>query len=150
MERIILQSCNLLKRNNLYDKRINLYLCIIKMVRLFGILLIVLWGLILTPRTSYAMRVEPAPMSCTHSTDQQGSTACCEKNLDQQDIADDTCNDTCKSCLCHCPTLNLSPLIPTSYTVVCTPYFAITRNYYDIKIYISSGFHSIWLRPKIG
>jgi hypothetical protein len=88
-------------------------------------------GFFLTPTLTYV---------CGKSVEKT-EKSCCKKETSKSDK-----KDCCKN---HCPTAPLAIVLP----------FVTEMKYYNIflekvtiaytEIYISSGFHSIWLPPKI-
>ena len=109
-------------------------------------------GFFLTPTLTYACG-KPAEKTekacCKKETSQTEKKDCC-KSHSQNDKNDDGCGGKCKNPSCHCPTALLTIALP----------FVTEMKYHNIflekvtiaytKTYVSSGFHSIWLPPKIG
>lgn len=121
------------------------------MARQFFIGIIVILGFFLTPTLTYACgkSVEKTEKSCCKKETSKSDKKDCCKNHSQKDKNDDDCDGKCKNSSCHCPTAPLAIVLP----------FVTEMKYYNIflekvtiaytEIYISSGFHSIWLPPKI-
>ena len=109
-------------------------------------------GFFLTPTLTYACG-KPAEKTekacCKKETSQTEKKDCC-KSHSQNDKNDDGCGGKCKNPSCHCPTAPLTIALP----------FVTEMKYHNIflekvtiaytETYISSGFRSIWLPPKIG
>lgn len=122
------------------------------MTRQISILLIVMLGFFLTPTLTYACgkSVEKTEKSCCKKETSKSDKKDCCKNHSQKDKNDDDCDGKCKNSSCHCPTAPLAIVLP----------FVTEMKYYNIflekvtiaytETYISSGFRSIWLPPKIG
>ncbi len=122
------------------------------MTRQISILLILMLGFFLTPTLTYACG-KPAEKTekacCKKETSQTEKKDCC-KSHSQKDKNDDCCGGKCKNPSCHCPTAPLTIALP----------FVTEMKYHNIflekvtiaytETYISSGFRSIWLPPKIG
>ena len=121
------------------------------MTRQIYILLIVMLGFFWTPTLAYACgkTAEKTEKSCCDKLTSQPKDKDCCKSHSKKDKNDDDCDGKCKNPACHCPTapfafaLTLDAgmknhiLVPEKLTIGYT------------HSYISSGFHSIWLPPKI-
>ena len=96
-------------------------------------------GFFLTPTLTYACG-KPAEKTekacCKKETSQTEKKDCC-KSHSQKDKNDDCCGGKCKNPSCHCPTAPHNIFLG-KVTIAYT------------ETYISSGFRSIWLPPKIG
>lgn len=121
------------------------------MTRQISILLIVMLGFFLTPTLTYACgtKAEKTEKSCCKKETSKSDKKDCCKSHSQKDKNDDDCNGKCKNPSCHCPTAPLTIVLP----------FVTEMKYHNIflekvtiaytETYISSGFRSIWLPPKI-
>lgn len=109
-------------------------------------------GFFLTPTLTYACgkSAEKTEKSCCKNETSKSDKKDCYKSHSQKDKNDDFCGGKCKNPYCHCPTAPLTIALP----------FVTEMKYHNIFLekvtitytvtYISSGFRSIWLPPKIG
>lgn len=122
------------------------------MTKQIYILLIALLGFFLTPTLTYACgksHTKTEKSCCDKKTSQTDKKDCCKNKSSHNQKDNDNCGGKCGNSSCHCPTAPLAIVLP----------FVTEMKYYNIflekvtiaytEIYISSGFHSIWLPPKI-
>lgn len=122
------------------------------MTRQISIMLIVVLGFFLTPTLTYACgksHTKTEKSCCDKKTSQTEKKDCCKNHTDNNQN-NDGCGGKCKNASCHCPTPPLTIALP----------FVTEMKYHNIflekvtiaytETYISSGFRSIWLPPKIG
>lgn len=119
--------------------------------RFYIVFTLLLFGFLLTPMTSFA---------CESKTEK----SCCKKEISEKKDKKDCCNtkDSSKkdkSCGGKCGHSNCTSASPVNFSLI--PYFNIefknnnfdfTLNkskFYHSETFISSGFTSVWLIPKI-
>ncbi|MBA3283786.1 MAG: hypothetical protein H0U27_01830 [Nitrosopumilus sp.] len=105
----------------------------------------------MTPILSYACGTmsENMEKSCCKTETAQADKKDCCNNSHSNKNNDDGCGGDCKDPSCHCPSINISIVLPFFSELACKDYFVEKQNFFEIETYISSGFHSIWLLPKI-
>lgn len=109
-------------------------------------------GFFLTPTLTYACgtNTEKTEKSCCEKgTSKTDKKDCCKKDHSQKDKNDDGCGGKCKNPSCHCPTLNFTIALPFVSELKHRISFVEKQSILYTETYISSGFHSIWLPPKI-
>lgn len=122
------------------------------MTKHFYILLIVILGFFLTPTLTYAFgsKFEKTEKTCyTTEASQSYTKDCCKKSHPHKDKTNDGYNGKCKDSLCHCPSINFNIVISVVPEMIFKNHFVAKQNLFNTKSYISSGFYSIWLLPKI-
>ena len=108
-------------------------------------------GFFLTPTLTYACGKSAEKTEkpcCKKETSQTEKKDCC-KNHSDNDKNNDGCGGKCKNPFCHCPT---APLTIAVHFVTETKNHNILLEKLSIaytQSYVSSGFRSIWLPPKI-
>ena len=130
-----------------YNKIIN-YLCLVK--RFAQIFLLVSVGFFLMPNQSYAHNSKSTENYCRECQKNQdcsnSDNACClehHSNKNQKNGCEGNCNHSG----CHCPTCNV-PLLNNGRT---QKHYVLkkTNKYHLFDFVLSSGFHSVWIPPKI-
>lgn len=122
------------------------------MTRQISILLIVMLGFFLTPTLTYACgkSAEKTEKSCCKNETSKSEKKDCCKSHSQNDKNDDGCGGKCKNPSCHCPTTPPTIALPFVSKEKQNILFIEKQNIPYTETYISSGFLSIWLPPKIG
>lgn len=134
------------------------------MINQFRILLL-LSGFFLMPAWSYACGTgtDKTEMSCCEQgqTDQScceqetvtGAEACCSSQEPGEETCDSRCGGACGQGSCHCPIVHSSFALPVfSFELEHNKsrYFLQKVKFHEKEFYLSSGFYSVWLPPKIG
>ena len=107
-------------------------------------------GFFLTPTLTYACgkKSEKTEKSCCEKgTSQNDTKECCKKSHSQDNKNDNGCGGQCGNPSCHCPTVNIT--LPFVSEVKHNLFYVEKLSIYYTETYISSGFRSIWLPPKI-
>jgi hypothetical protein len=115
------------------------------MTKKFYILLLVTLGFLMGPMLSFAHETKQE-MSCCKK--ESTVNDCCEKKKSNK--KEHNCDTSCLGNSCGCPTVYCSSL--AYYESEKKSLFSFserTQNHYYSEIFISSGFRSIWLPPKI-
>ena len=109
------------------------------MSKKFYILLLVVLGFFMMPSVAFA---------CGTKTEQKN---CCKKENTSNESSHDGCNGACKDLSCNSSTvyMGLTSLFHTELNSQLFSFSTEKQNYYYSEIFISSGFRSIWLPPKI-
>src|SRR5690606_33298235 len=120
------------------------------MKRQYYILFIVLFGFFLTPTLSFACsnpteKTEKACCEKENPTDQKKD--CCKKGHSQNNSDGHDCDGNFTHSLCHCPGFHCNVVFPSTSNEHIQ--FVLKQNFTDIEAYISSGFYSSWIPPKI-
>ncbi|CAN5377874.1 hypothetical protein BH09BAC1_BH09BAC1_18100 [soil metagenome] len=117
------------------------------------ILLIVMLGVFMTPVLSYACgtgSVKTEKSCCKKGTSQSVKMDCCETKQAHKDNSDEGCHGDCKNPYCNCPALNFSTTLSYISDSNGNISFFERQSIYHEETSTSSGFHSIWIPPKIG
>jgi hypothetical protein len=125
------------------------------MSRFFYIAIISVFGFFLIPSQSYACgtkSVKTEKSCCKKSkTEKNSKKDCCKKNNSKSDKEDKGCDGRCNNSNCSCSTVHFAFALPFYAEIKAKTYFAEnkkTKLYYN-ENYLSDGFVSIWLPPKI-
>ena len=116
-----------------------------------SILLIVLLGFFLIPTQTFAcgQSTEKIEKSCCEKeTSKSDDKDCCKENS-HKDASDDGCEGKCKDASCHCPSISISIALPFLSDWKNPTFFGKKHTILYLDTYISSGYLSIWLPPKI-
>lgn len=142
------------------------------MVKSFSIVVVIMLGFFLMPSVSYACGKHHDKKGQTHfaikfpqstisastninsccgtETSQSCKKGCCDKKNSQNGNHDDGCSGKCGHSSCHCPTVNFGFTLPFFSEPKQRFIVAFKKQFFtDTDPYISSGFYSIWLPPKI-
>lgn len=110
-------------------------------------------GFFLTPTLTYACgkSAEKTEKSCCKNETSKSDKKDCYKSHSQKDKNDDGCGGKCKNPSCHCPTVCFGCTLPFTSEPKYNVLVVSKKQFFPYSDpYISSGFHSIWLPPKIG
>jgi hypothetical protein len=121
------------------------------MTRQVFILLSVLTGFFLMPKLTYACgansdKVETVCCKEGRVCDQDDKSCCADHH--SKNRADDDCGGQCNHGSCHCPSVT-APALPDGEGIKRPIFIPQKQRYYLADFVLSSGFHSIWLPPKI-
>ncbi|HRB86127.1 MAG TPA: hypothetical protein PLE27_05870 [Bacteroidia bacterium] len=123
------------------------------MTKQIYILLIATLGFFLTPTLSYACgksHTKTEKSCCDKKSSQTEKKDCC-KNHSDNEKDNDGCGGKCGHSSCHCPTVCFGCTLPFTSEPKYNVLVVSKKQFFPYSDpYISSGFHSIWLPPKIG
>lgn len=122
------------------------------MTKQIYILLIVVFGFLLTPTPTYACgksHTKTEKTCCDKKTSQTKKNDCCKKEHSQSNHDNDGCGGKCGHSSCHCSGVNIAIALPFVSELKHTISFSEKQSILYTETYISSGFRSIWLPPKI-
>lgn len=116
------------------------------------IVVLVIFGFIMTPTISYACGIKSAKKCCKKeaSAKQSDQKECCDKSSGSGDKKG--CGGKCGNPSCNCPVMvNFSlPAVPITYLESYTLIIASEKKvFHYTEIYISSAFARLRLPPKI-
>lgn len=109
-------------------------------------------GIFMMPTLTYACETKAEKSCCKkESTTKTEKAACCKKDNPSKDKKEDGCGGKCTHTSCNCPVSHcsltlvlLDEIKPKSF------YFENEKQkFHDVETFLSSGFHSLWLIPKI-
>ena len=125
-------------------------------------ILLLLLGFFLTPALSYACDsdMDDTEMSCCAADQTFGqapsgkvSASCCSGEASGQETCGGNCEGACGQSACSCPITHSNfALLVLSFDWEgnrCRYAFQKTK-FHDKEFYLSSGFNTVWLPPKIG
>lgn len=122
----------------------------LKMTKHFSILLFIVIGFMFIPSMSSDCDKSSSEMTCCKGKSKL-SESCCKDHLDSNQIENHNCKKNCNHSSCNCSS------VQSNFALLCiendkksTISEIEVQNYHSIETYILSGFHSIWLPPKIG
>lgn len=106
------------------------------------IILILIFGFILTPKLSYA---------CSLKVEQTTEKDCCKKE-NKISLEHEKCDGSCDNNSCNCTPFqfNFYSIIPQEIKSIIFNINNIDRKKNYQEHFICSGYHSIWQPPKIG
>ncbi|WP_406843460.1 hypothetical protein [Flavobacterium soyae] len=119
----------------------------------FYIILIVLFGLFLMPTVTFACEKIVVNHSCTKETSKTQKDDCCCKANHSKDKNHDGCGGKCGHSMCGCGSVcngGISFLNELQFKSNSFNFYSEKQKFYSSETFISSGFHSLWLIPKIG
>ncbi len=118
----------------------------------FQIILILTLGVFLIPGNAYACgkKIIKMEKSCCkkETTSKTGGKSCC----DEKDNSKKECGGKCGHSNCTTTTIqfSLAAFNEIEFKSNCFDFSAEKKRYYHNETNLSSGFHSLWLIPKIG
>lgn len=118
----------------------------------FHILLIVLFGFVMMPNTTFACGNSDSG-SCTMEMSSKNKTKdCCSKDSQSKNNKHNGCNGKCGKALCSTPSVNTA--IPSAFQFEMQSanfnFSAEKQKFYQMISFTSAGYSSLWLIPKIG
>ncbi|MFV5699793.1 hypothetical protein ACM55H_15625 [Flavobacterium sp. ZT3R17] len=119
----------------------------------FYLLLIVVLGLFLMPTSAFACKNHSEKGSCNKETSSKThkDDCCCSNDNHSKNKNHDTCGGKCGHLKCGCPSTNTA--FTSSYQLksknTIFTFSSEKQKFYHSETFISSGFHSLWLIPKI-
>ena len=122
------------------------------MSKKFYILLLVVFGFFMIPSVAFACGTKTEKSCCKKkSSSKTEQKDCCKKENTSNESSHDGCNGACKDLSCNSSTvyMGLTSLFHTELNSQLFSFSTEKQNYYYSEIFISSGFRSIWLPPKI-
>ena len=118
--------------------------------RLYILIIILTLGIFTVPTLSYACGTKTEKSCCTKKTTSKIEKKDCCKNKQSKE-EDNSCGGKCGHSNCTASTVNLSLI--SSYEIEFKnnnfDFFTKKQNFYHSETFISSGFTSVWLPPKI-
>lgn len=121
-------------------------------MNLFRIILIVMLGLFLTPTMTFACEKIVVKHSCTKETSKTEKDDCCSKMNHSGNKNHDGCGGKCGHSMCGCASVcngGISFLNELEFKSNSFNLYLEKQKFYNSETFISSGFHSLWLIPKI-
>ena len=119
----------------------------------FHIIVIVLFGLLLMPGTSFACENNSSKHSSTKETSSKMDKEDCRKNDNHSKTNNhDGCNGKCSHSKCGCATSCNSSIFAINELKFKDNLFNFAsekQKFYNYETTTSSGFNSLWLIPKI-
>lgn len=114
----------------------------------YCILLIIVFGFFITPNSVFACGMKCCAKETTITKVNKG---CCEKSSDSKEKSHDGCGKKCPPSSCKCPVFHNSIVMPfdTILKSMCFNFSTKKKLNLDDETNLSSGFHSLWLIPKI-
>lgn len=119
----------------------------------FRILLIVILGLFLMPTITFACEKIVVNHSCTKETSKPEQDNCCYNMNHPGNKNHDGCGGKCGHSMCDCASLcngSITFLNELEFKSNLFNFYLEKQEFYCSETFISSGFHSLWLIPKIG
>lgn len=118
----------------------------------FHILLIVVFGFFLMPTVTFACGNNSEKHSCKKETSSKmDKDDCCKDDSHSKNKNHDGCGGKCSHSKCGCAS-SCNSSISISGLNLNNKIFNFSyekQNFYNSKAFISSGFYSLWLIPKI-
>jgi hypothetical protein len=111
------------------------------------ILLLLIFGFLLGPSFTYAHGAKKEMSCCAKPSTTKD---CCKKKEASKKAHD--CDNSCTGSSCGCPAAYCSFTAVVSFETTNNALFTFVeraQNFHYSEIFISSGFRSIWLPPKI-
>lgn len=143
----ILYNCVLIFPGGVLPLLKNKYFRQREVKKILIILLLISIGFISTPNVSYACNSYSAKAETSfYSKGKTCDESCCGEQHSKKGVHDD-CTGGCNN-VCHCPSVT-AVAVPFISTVKHYIFIYSKQRYYPPGIILSSGFHSIWLPPKI-
>ncbi len=118
----------------------------------FRIILIVMLGLFLMPRDTFACEKIVVNHSCTKETSQSDKDDCCSKTNHSGDKNHDGCGGKCGHSMCGCASIcngGIAFVNQLEFKNITLSFFSEKQKFYNSETSILTGFYSIWLIPKI-
>lgn len=135
------------KRQNNF---VNLFFDFLTMKIRFYIMLMVTLGFFLTPILTYACETKIEKSCCENKSSSKSEKKECCKNHSSNKDNDNSCGGKCGHSNCTTTSAHLSLLFFEDLKLINNFDFSNEKqNFYDAETNLSSGFHSIWLIPKI-
>jgi len=124
------------------------------MIKFHKIFLVVALGFLLVPSITFACGTNPEKSCCDKemSSSKTGKMDCCKKdNHSKSKDNNDSCGGKSKHSTCSCSIFHISVVLPvkTEAKIQCFNFFDKKDKFNEKETYLSSGFYSIWLIPKI-
>lgn len=126
---------------------------IITLMYKFHFIVIVLFGFLLIPSSSYACENSSAKHSSRkETTSKMDKHDCCKNDNHSKTKNHEGCGGKCSHSKCGCASsCNTSISInELNFNSNIFNFFSRKQNFYSYETSISSGFNSLWLIPKIG
>lgn len=117
----------------------------------FHILVIVLFGFLLIPSNSFACGSHSEKNSCNKETSSNSEKMdCCKKDSHSKNKNSEGCNGKCGHSNCVTASVHFSmTFFEIKFNNNNFAFSEKKQNYFNSETNLSSGFHSIWLIPKI-
>ncbi|HKO77317.1 MAG TPA: hypothetical protein VJU52_08870 [Flavobacterium sp.] len=123
----------------------------------FHILVIILFGFLLTPSGVFACEKDSANETTHKATSSEACNKdccnkdCCKKDSHSKNKNHDGCNGKCGHSNCVTTSTQSSAIFSEiKFTNSNFSFLEKKSKFYDYETSISSGFNSLWLIPKIG
>lgn len=116
------------------------------------ILLLVVLGFFMSPTTAMACNQKGEMTCCAKkSTAKKEKKDCCSKKQSSKKESHDGCNGACKNITCggSFVYLGMTNGIQLEFNNPLFDFSTKKQNFYYSNIFVSSGYKSIWLPPKI-
>lgn len=110
-------------------------------------------GITLIPAVSIACSSKSHKSCCQKPLAKESiQKDCCKKNKNAKKTSHDDCNGKCGDSSCQCPSSNSNTTIPNLFQIngIHFKFSGEELNFSTVEAYLTSGFISIWLPPKIG
>ena len=124
------------------------------MIKKFHIAMaMVMFGLFLAPALTYACEMKSEKSCCNKEILSKGDKKdCCKKNNDSKNKSyDRACKGKCGHSNCTTSSVQFSlAFFEIKFKNNNFDFSEKAQNYFNSETNLSSGFHSIWLIPKIG
>ncbi len=117
------------------------------------IIIIVLLGFFLMPSATYACGSGSGKHSCKMEMSSKTKMKdCCNKKSNSKESKDKGCSGKCGQSMCSVSSANIGITAPIQYEILNTVFSFLEKkqNFSHSVSFISDGYTSIWLIPKIG
>lgn len=118
----------------------------------FHILVIILFGFLLTPSGIFACERDSAIDTSQKATASESCNSdCCKKDSHSKTKNHKSCGGNCNHSKCGCasPCNSSISISEWSFNPNRFNFYSTKQNFYNYETNISSGFNSLWLIPKI-
>ncbi|KIA85489.1 hypothetical protein [Flavobacterium sp. AED] len=119
----------------------------------FHILVIVLFGFLLIPSSSFACENNSAKHSCKKETSSKmDEDDCCKNDNHSKNKNHDGCGGKCNHSKCGCASSCKTSITidELNFNSTIFDFSSEKQKFNNYETFISSGFNSLWLIPKIG
>lgn len=115
------------------------------------IIVLVLLGFLLMPTTTFACGSHSGKNSCNKETSSNSEKMnCCKKDSHSKNKKSEGCNGKCGHSNCVTASVHFSAaFFEIKFKNTNFAFSEKNQNYFNSETNLSSGFHSIWLIPKI-
>jgi hypothetical protein len=119
----------------------------------FYILLIVVLGFFLMPTATFACENHSKKGFCNKETSSKTDRddCCCSDSNHSKNSNHSNCGGKCGHPKCACPSTNTSFIVAYELNIKNKKFVFSSekQKFYNLETFISSGFYSLWLIPKI-